>query len=133
MTADERIRKLIERAGSPVMVCKNTQKDEHERRRGIYSETRKIIEEQFDDSVILYIRHLVDTIDRMEAALYNVLNERDQLLADLNRITNKHGSCDYCLYKNKSAVECRGCSRENDHWTWRGVPDKEDAHEKDKS
>lgn len=126
MTADERIRKLIERAGSPVMVCKNTQEDELERRRGIYLETRKIIEEQFDDSVILYIRHLVDTIDRMEAALYNVLNERDQLMSDLRHEIRKHGSCDFCQNVPFHAADCTGCTIDDDRWTWRGVPDKEE-------
>ena len=52
--------------------------------------------------------------------------ERGQLLDDLHRMINKHGSCDFCKHKNKSAAECNGCSRENDNWTWRGVPDKEE-------
>lgn len=126
MTADERIAELLARAGSPVMVVRNTQESDEERHKGARAAIERTADEQFHGNVVDYIGHLVDTIDRLEVALYNTLNERDQLLADLNRITNKHGSCDFCLYKNKSASECKGCNREYDHWTWRGVPDKEE-------
>ena len=126
MTADERIAELLARAGSPVMVCKNTQESDEEKYNGARAAIERVADEQFHGNVVDYIGHLVDTIDRMEVALHNTLNERNQLLADLNRITNKHGSCDFCLYKNKSASECKGCNREYDHWTWRGVPDKEE-------
>lgn len=126
MTADERIAELLARAGSPVMVCKNTQESDEEKHNGARAAIERVADEQFHGNVVDYIGHLVDTIDRLEVALHNTLNERDQLLADLNRITNKHGSCDFCLHKNKSASECRGCSQENDHWVWRGVPDKEE-------
>lgn len=126
MTADERIAELLARAGSPVMVCKNTQESDEEKYNGARAAIERVADEQFHGNVVDYIGHLVDTIDRLEVALHNTLNERNQLLADLNRITNKHGSCDFCLYKNKSASECKGCNREYDHWTWRGVPDKEE-------
>lgn len=126
MTADERIAELLARAGSPVMVCKNTQESDEEKHNGARAAIERVADEQFHGNVVDYIGHLVDTIDRLEVALHNTLNERNQLLADLNRITNKHGSCDFCLYKNKSASECKGCNREYDHWTWRGVPDKEE-------
>ena len=126
MTADERIAELLARAGSPVMVCKNTQESDEEKYNGARAAIERVADEQFHGNVVDYIGHLVDTIDRLEVALHNTLNERNQLLADLNRITNKHGSCDFCLYKNKSASECTGCNREYDHWTWRGVPDKEE-------
>lgn len=125
MTADERIAELLARAGSPVMVCKNTQESDEEKYNGARAAIERVADEQFHGNVVDYIGHLVDTIDRLEVALHNTLNERNQLLADLNRITNKHGSCDFCLYKNKSASECKGCNREYDHWTWRGVPDEE--------
>lgn len=126
MTADERINALIERAGSPVMVVRNTQEDELERRRGIYSETRKTIEEQFEDSMILYIRHLADTIDRLEAALHNVINERDQLLADFGELVFymnvKGDACEYCKHYGEHGCQIYGC-----YFEWRGVQDKEDA------
>ncbi len=125
MTADERINALIARAGSPVMVVKNTQESDDEKHNGARAAIERMADELFHGNVVAYIGNLVDTIDRLEVALYNTLNERDQLHADLNRIINKHGSCDYCEHKNKSAAECKGCTRENDHWEWRGVPDKE--------
>ena len=125
MTADERIAELMERAGQPVMVVRNTQEGTSTKFFGALEAIKQIIDDAFNGDMFEYINHLVDTIDRLEVALYNTLNERDQLHADLNRIINKHGSCDFCVHKNKSAAECRGCTRENDHWTWRGVPDKE--------
>lgn len=121
MTADERINALLARAGSPVMVVRNTQESEEEKHNGARASIERMADEQFHGNVVDYIGHLVDTIDRMEAALHNALNERDQLLSDLNRMINKHGSCDFCKYKNKSAAECRGCTMVNDHWSWRGV------------
>ena len=108
------------------MICKNTKEADTEKKEQIMLYVRTISRRDFGGSVAMYFNHLIDTIDRLEAALYNVLNERDQLIADLNRMTNKHGSCDYCLHKNKSAAECRGCTMGNDHWSWRGVPEVED-------
>lgn len=139
--AEERIEALIKRAGSPVMIVKG---DGHysasARMAQIDKQARQMAHElnspKYECTISIMgeeivkqdgkITDMANIIDRMEAALHNVINERDQLLADLNRMTNKHGSCDYCLHKNKSAAECRGCSRENDNWTWRGVPDKEE-------
>ena len=126
MTADERINALIARAGSPVMVVRNTQEGNSTKFFGALETIKQIIDDEFNGDMFEYINHLVDTLDRLEVALYNTLNERDQLHADLNRIINKHGSCDFCVHKNKSAAECKGCTRENDHWEWRGVPDKEE-------
>lgn len=141
MTADERINALIARAGSPVMIVKNNEQYSASARMAQIDKQARMMAHQLNspkyectisimgDEIIAQdakITDMANIIDRMEAALHNVINERDQLLADLNRMTNKHGSCDYCLHKNKSAAECRGCSRENDNWTWRGVPDKEE-------
>lgn len=133
MTPDERINDLIASAGSPVMVVKNTQEDELERRRGIYSETRKIIEEQFDDSVILYIRNLADTIDRLETALHNVINEREQLKRDLHYSTTYDWvlrSCHFCAHLDEptNVTPCVTCLHDKGKpgFEWRGVPDKEE-------
>lgn len=138
--AEERIEAIIKRAGSPLMIVKGDGHYSASARMAQIDKQARMMAHQLNskkyectisimgDEIIAQdakIRDMANIIDRMEAALYNVLNERDQLLADLNRMTNKHGSCDYCLHKNKSAAECRGCSRENDNWTWRGVPDKE--------
>lgn len=139
--AEERIEALIKRAGSPVMIVKGDgQYSASARMAQIDKQARMMAHELHSpkyectisimgDEIIAQdakIRDMANTIDRMEAALHNVIGERDQLLSDLNRIINKHGSCDFCLHKNKSAAECKGCTRENDHWEWRGVPDKEE-------
>lgn len=77
------------------------------------------------------IRDMANTIDRLEAALSNVLNERDQLLSDLHD-SNMHKSCEFCIHNYNyyddggESAECFDCEKEtNDKWTWRGVPVKE--------
>ena len=124
--AQARIDALIARAGGPVMVVRNTQESEGEKHDNTIQELFDIAEYKNGGDLTVWIRELTDTIDRLEAALYNTLNERDQMLADLNRMTNKHGSCDFCKHKNKSAAECKGCTHENDHWEWRGVQEVKD-------
>lgn len=109
-----------------MIVVRNTQESEGEKHDNTIQALFDIADYQNGGDLTVWIRQLTDTIDRLEAALYNTLNERDQLLYDLNRMTNKHGSCDYCLHKNKSAAECKGCTHENDHWEWRGVPEVKD-------
>ena len=124
--ATARIDALIERAGGPMVICKNVQESDAVKRESRMQMLYDVADYRYDGDLLAYPVVLADMIDRLEAALHNTLNERDQLLADLRRLINKHNSCDYCLNKNKRAVECRGCSRGNDHWTWRGVPDKEE-------
>lgn len=124
-SAQARIEALIARAGGPVMVCRNVQESEKDKHEDTIQALFDIGDYKNGGDLTVWIRELTDTIERMEVALYNTLNERDQLLSDLNRITNKHGSCDFCKHKNKFESECQGCSQENDHWEWRVVPDKE--------
>lgn len=140
-TADERIEELIARAGSPVMIVKGDGQYSASARMAQIDKQARMMAHQLNspkyectisimsDEIIAQdakLRDMANTIDRMEAALHNVINERDQLLSDLNRVTNKHGTCDYCMHKNKSAAECKSCNRENDHWSWRGVPEVKD-------
>ena len=124
--AQARIDALIARAGGPMMVVRNTQESEGEKHDNTIQELFDIADYKNGGDMTVWIRELTDTIDRLEAALYNTLNERDQLLDDLNRMTNKHGSCDFCKHKNQSAAECRGCTHENNHWEWHGVPEVKD-------
>ena len=124
--AQARIDALIARAGGPMMVVRNTQESEGEKHDNTIQELFDIADYKNGGDLTVWIRDLTDTIDRLEAALHNALNERDQLIADLNRMTKKHGSCDFCKHKNKSAAECKGCTHENDHWEWRGVPEVKD-------
>ena len=141
MTADERIQELIARAGSPVMICKGEEKYSASARLDqIDKRARQMAYEllipKYDCTISIMrdeivkqdgkITDMANTIDRMEAALYNVLNERDQLMADLRHEIRKHGSCDFCQNVPFHAADCNGCTMDNDRWTWRGVPDKED-------
>lgn len=107
MTADERIEQLLKRAGCPMMVVHNTDTTQ----------------------ISLPIDELVDTIDRLEAALENVLNERDALLDDLRLTagTSEEG-CTSCahLYDAADQMPCYACGGDTFCWKWRGVPDKED-------
>ena len=142
MTADERINALIARAGSPVMIVKNNEQYSASARMAQIDKQARMMAHQLNspkyectisimgDEIIAQdakIRDMANTIDRMEAALHNVICERDQLLSDLNRITNRYGSCDCCLYQKKLASECKLCRLEIDKWTWRGIPDDEES------
>ena len=108
MTADERIEALLKRAGCPMMVVHTTE----------------------PTKVSLPVDELVDTIDRLEAALENALNERDALMEDLRLtvVTSDEG-CTICKHIDMplSTDPCGSCTHgEYAHWEWRGVPDKED-------
>ena len=138
-SAQARIDALIARAGGPMMVVRNTQECEGEKHDDTIQALFDIADYKNGGDMTVWIRELTDTIDRLEAALHNTLNERDQLLEDLTLMINKHASCDYCMYenerasecdycmyKNERASECDGCSREDDHWEWRGVQEVKD-------
>lgn len=118
MKADERIQKLLERSGCPGLVFLNTQ-EASTRYEDMRSRILYTCEQQYDGSMVAYVKHLVDTIDQLEGALEYVLNERDQLLEDLR------GDCGVCAHDDKEADEepCNRCAL-NDCWAWRGVPDQ---------
>ena len=144
MTADERIRKLIDRAGSPVMIVKGDGQYSASARMAQIDKQARMMAHQLNckqyectisimgEEIIAQDAKIIESsniIDRLEAALSNVLNERDQLMADLRHEIRKHGSCDFCQNVPFHAADCNGCTMDNDRWTWRGVPDKEDAHD----
>lgn len=125
-TAQARIDALIARAGGPMMVVRNTQESEKEKRDDTLHALFDIGVYKNGGDLTVWIRELTDTIDRLEAALYNTLNERNQLLADLKTAMGNIDSCEYCMHENKGASECNGCSPEIDQWEWRGVPEVKD-------
>ena len=128
-TAQTRIDALIARAGGPMMVVRNTQESDEEKHNGARAAIERMADEQFHGNVVDYIGNLVDTIDRLEAALYNTLNERDQLLDDLGEMVNRYSVCDFCKYDDGNDLPhgiCEYCMKESDQWKWRGVPDKEE-------
>ena len=147
MTANERIDELIARAGSPVMVVKSEEKrasksdliDRVAELAAVMANGTGLQENEcmlnilLDDAVLMNkkIRDMANTIDRLEAALSNVLNERDQLLSDLHD-SDMHKSCEFCIHNYNyyddggESTECFDCEKEtNDKWTWRGFPVKE--------
>lgn len=100
MTADERIEQLLKRAGCPMMVVHTTE----------------------PTKVSLPVDELADTIDRLEAALENALNERDALLEEVS------GMCHACkhIVCGMATDECKMTGEFQCTFEWRGVPDKED-------
>ncbi|MBQ1516279.1 MAG: hypothetical protein IIZ51_10570 [Lachnospiraceae bacterium] len=96
MTADERLEKLLNRAGQTISDLPG--------RYGYTTEQeRAAIEAAADfggDDVL--ILHLSDVIDRMEWALENVIRERDWMIGTMRKI----GFCDTCRYHGQDAPEC---------------------------
>ena len=85
MTADERINALLERAGCPVMVVKDIEDAEC---LGYLLPTLRVIDTpMYGGSYGKFMKHLVDTIDRLEVALENALNERDFAADTVRNIT----------------------------------------------
>ena len=124
--AQARIDALIARAGGPMMVVRNTQERERKKNDNTIQAILDIGAYKNGGDLTVWIRELTDTIDRLEAALHNVIGERDQMLADLKKAMKNIESCEYCMHENKWASECKGCSYEDDHWEWRGVPEVND-------
>lgn len=132
MTADERINALLARAGKPVMLVCNAQEDENG---SIMRAAHRVALRDFGGSIALYIRHLLDTIDRLEAALSNVINEREQLKRDLHEAAAAlcgTSTCKYCANEEKAINEspCDQCVKdwEKPCFEWRGIPESEAEH-----
>lgn len=127
--ATARIDALIARAGGPMMICKNTKEADTEKKEQIMLYVRTISRRDFGGSVAMYFNHLIDTIDRMEAALHNTLNERDQMMKDMKKLVFRHGDCFACKHLTDGMIECCAHCNPKDNqsqWEWRGVPDKEE-------
>lgn len=65
-------------------------------------------------------------ISKLEADLLSVQSERDQLLKDIKFIVDITNACCWlCKYDEEDGIPepCKDCGEEDDHWTWRGVPD----------
>lgn len=136
MTADERISKLLERAGCPMMIVRN--EDNHTIKPMAYATIAEAVSAYCDE----VRRDSIDTIERLAAALENVINERDQLLCDLKEVDIL---CEFCANKDTFDYFAKFCVQyENDctecpeygncpcmecgksRYRWRGVPDKEE-------
>lgn len=144
MTAEERINALIARAGSPVMIVKNNEQYSASARMAyIDAKARVMARETYSpkyectisimgDEIIAQdakIRDMANIIDRMEAALHNTLNERDQLMKDMKKLVFRHGDCIACKHLTDGIIEC--CvhcypKANQSQWEWRGVPEVND-------
>ena len=146
-TADERIEELIARAGSPVMIVKGDgQYSASARMEHIDKQARMMAHQQnspkyectisiMSDEIIAQdakIRDMANTIDRLEAALHNVINERDQLKKDLNDFIKQsgfYGHCAYCAWIDKEYFDepCKTCLENSNkpNFEWRGVTEVE--------
>ena len=126
--ATERIDALIARAGGPMVICKNVQESDADRRESRMQMLYDVADYRYDGDLLAYPAELVDTIDRMEAALHNVINEREQLIFDLKKIVDEHSICNFCLHDTEDGdeEECLDCANGPGKWEWRGVPDKEE-------
>ena len=126
--AQARIDALIARAGGPVMVVRNTQESEKEKHDDTIQALFDIADYKNGGDLTVWIRELTDTIDRLEAALHNVINERDQLMKDMKKLVFWHGDCFACKHLTDGLIECCVHCYPKDNrsqWEWRGVQEGE--------
>lgn len=144
MTAEERINALIARAGSPVMIVKNNEQYSASARMAEIDKRARMMAHQLNspkyectisimsDEIIAQdakLRDMANIIDRMEAALHNTLNERDQLMKDMKKLVFWHGDCIACKHLTDGLIECCVHCYPKDNqsqWEWRGVPEVND-------
>ena len=131
--AQARIDALIARAGGPVMVVRNTQERECKKRDNTIQAILDIGAYKNGGDLTVWIRELTDTIDRLEAALHNTLNERDQLKRDLHSAVTYDfvlRPCHFCahLEEPSNSTPCETClhHKEKPGFEWRGVPEVKD-------
>ena len=132
--AQARIDTLIARAGGPMMVERNVQESEEEKHDDTIQALFDIGDYKNGGDLTVWIRELTDTIDRLEAALYNVINEREQLKRDLHSAVTYDWvlrPCHFCahLEEPSNATPCETClhHKEKPGFEWRGVQEvKED-------
>ena len=131
--AQERIDALIARAGGPMMVVRNTQESDEEKHEDTLQALFDIGDYKNGGDLTVWIRELTDTIDRMEAALYNVINEREQLKRDLHSAVTYDWvlrPCHFCahLEEPSNKTPCETClhHKEKPGFEWRGVQEVKD-------
>lgn len=149
--ATARIDALIARAGSPVMIVKNNEQYSASARMAEIDKRARVMARQtyspkyectisiMSDEIIAQdakLRDMANIIDRLEAALYNTLNERDLLKKDLQEAATMNGffgACTYCAWHKSKIFDghrnpCLEClkKRNRPNFEWRGVPDEEE-------
>ena len=131
--AQERIDALIARAGGPMMVVRNTQESDEEKHEDTLQALFDIGDYKNGGDLTVWIRELTDTIDRLEAALHNVINEREQLKRDLHSAVTYDWvlrPCHFCahLEEPSNKTPCETClhHKEKPGFESRGVPEVKD-------
>ena len=119
--ATARIDALIARAGGPMVICRNVQESEAVKRASLLQMLYDVADYRYDGDLLAYPVELVDTIDRLEAALANALLQRDQLIDDLRKVTLRYNSCSACGHGFGVDEVCLECSKADSKWVWRGV------------
>lgn len=116
MTPDERIEKLLNRAGQTISDLPKATNYDFAYTNTDYALTIESVQEfeccedittlEFAD----YILHLTDIIDRMETALENVIGERDYLAKHIKKSAKP--TCAACAYNEVPLAHdpCRHCS-----------------------
>ena len=128
--ATARIDALIARAGGPMVICRNVQESDAVKRASLLQMLYDVADYRYDGDLLAYPAELVDTIDRLEAALANALLQRDQLIDDLRKVTLRYNSCSACGHGFGVDEVCLECSKADSKWVWRGVPEvREDDRE----
>lgn len=123
--ATARIDALIARAGGPMVICRNVQESEAVKRASLLQMLYDVADYRYDGDLLAYPAELVDTIDRLEAALANALLQRDQLIDDLRKVTLRYNSCSACGHGFGVDEVCLECSKADSKWVWRGVQEGE--------
>ena len=119
--ATARIDALIARAGGPMVICRNVQESDAVKRASLLQMLYDVADYRYDGDLLAYPAELVDTIDRLEAALANALLQRDQLIDDLRKVTLRYNSCSACGHGFGVDEVCLECSKAARKWVWRGV------------
>lgn len=128
-TSQARIDALIARAGGPAMVVRNTQESEKEKHDDTIQALFDIADYKNGGDLTVWIREMTDTIDRLEAALHNIIGERDQLMKDMKKFMISHRDCFSCKHLTDGMIEhCAHCNPKDNQsqWEWRGVNVKEE-------
>lgn len=123
--ATARIDALIARAGGPMVICRNVQESDAVKRASLLQMFYDVADYRYDGDLHAYPAELVDTIDRLEAALANALLQRDQLIDDLRKVTLRYNSCSACGHGFGVDEVCLECSKADSKWVWRGVQEGE--------
>ena len=119
--ATARIDAWIARAGGPMVICRNVQESDAVKRASLLQMLYDVADYRYDGDLLAYPAELVDTIDRLEAALANALLQRDQLIDDLRKVTLRYNSCSACGHGFGVDEVCLECSKADSKWVWRGV------------